>query len=54
MPEDTTAAEVLGVRVCEPALGSGAFANEAVNQLAETYLERRQKELGQTIDADRL
>lgn len=52
--EDTTAAEVLGVRVCEPALGSGAFANEAVNQLAEAYLERRQKELGQTIDADRL
>ena len=52
--KDTTAAEVLGVRVCEPALGSGAFANEAVNQLAEAYLERRQKELGQTIDADRL
>ena len=52
--KDTTAADVLGVRVCEPALGSGAFANEAVNQLAEAYLERRQKELGQTIDADRL
>lgn len=38
--------------VCEPALGSGAFAIEATRQLAEQYLQRRQKELGQTIDPD--
>ena len=31
------------------ALGSGAFANEAVNQLAEAYLDRKQKELGKVI-----
>ncbi|MFG2565090.1 hypothetical protein ACGFR6_06570 [Streptomyces sp. NPDC048567] len=41
---DVTAAEVLRWRVCEPALGSGAFLNEAVNQLAELYLKLAQKE----------
>ncbi|WHF21352.1 hypothetical protein QJS66_14075 [Kocuria rhizophila] len=30
-----------GPLVCEPALGSGAFAVEAVGQLAAAYLERR-------------
>ena len=39
----TTAAEILELTVCEPALGSGAFAIEAVRQLAEAYLQRRQK-----------
>lgn len=48
----TTAAEILGLTVCEPALGSGAFAIEAVRQLAEAYLQRRQDELGTMIDPD--
>lgn len=48
----TTAAEILDLTVCEPALGSGAFAIEAVRQLAEQYLQRRQKELGERIDPD--
>jgi hypothetical protein len=48
----TTAAEVLELTVCEPALGSGAFAIEAVRQLAEQYLTRRQDELGTRIDPD--
>ena len=30
-------------------MGSAAFLNEAVNQLAEKYLERRQRELGKRI-----
>ena len=30
-------------------MGSAAFLNEAVNQLAERYLERRQRELGKRI-----
>ncbi|MFG3512139.1 Eco57I restriction-modification methylase domain-containing protein [Streptomyces bobili] len=47
-----TAAEVLRWRVCEPALGSGAFLNEAVNQLAELYLELAQKERGEQIDPE--
>ncbi|MEJ5943683.1 hypothetical protein WDZ17_00055 [Pseudokineococcus basanitobsidens] len=50
--ETTPAADVLGLSVCEPALGSGAFAIEAVRQLAEQYLTRRQDELGQRIDPD--
>jgi len=48
----TTAEEILGLTVCEPALGSGAFAIEAVRQLAEQYLTRRQAELGRRIDPD--
>ena len=43
----TTAEEILGLTVCEPALGSGAFAIEAVRQLAAEYLKRRQEELGE-------
>lgn len=48
----TTAEEILSLTVCEPALGSGAFAIEAVRQLAEQYLRRRQAELGQRIDPE--
>jgi len=48
----TTAEEILGLTVCEPALGSGAFAIEAVRQLADEYLKRRQDELGERIDPD--
>lgn len=48
----TTAAEILKLTVCEPALGSGAFAIEAVRQLADEYLKRRQAELGELIDPD--
>ena len=40
------AERILDLTVCEPAMGSAAFLNEAVNQLAERYLERRQRELG--------
>jgi hypothetical protein len=48
----TKAEEILKLTVCEPALGSGAFAIEAVRQLAEQYLKRRQEELGKRIDPD--
>jgi hypothetical protein len=48
----TTAADILTLTVCEPALGSGAFAIEAVRQLAEEFLTRRQRELGVDIDPD--
>jgi hypothetical protein len=33
-------------------MGSAAFLNEAVNQLAEAYLERKQAELGKRIPHD--
>lgn len=44
-----TADEILRLTICEPAMGSAAFLNEAVNQLAEAYLQAKQKELGQSI-----
>ncbi|MCD2262880.1 class I SAM-dependent DNA methyltransferase [Dietzia aurantiaca] len=47
-----TAEAILTLSICEPAMGSGAFAVEAVRQLAELYLERRQQELGQEIDPE--
>lgn len=48
----TTADEILNFTVCEPALGSGAFAIEAVRQLAAEYLKRKQEELGEIIPAE--
>jgi len=47
--EGKSADEILELTVCEPAMGSAAFLNEAVNQLAAAYLERKQAELGETI-----
>jgi len=47
-----SADEILRVTVCEPAMGSAAFLNEAVNQLAEAYLTAKQRELGQRIPHD--
>ena len=47
--DSISADDILNLTVCEPAMGSAAFLNEAVNQLAERYLERRQKELGERI-----
>lgn len=49
----TSAREILGWKICEPALGSGAFLNEAINQVAAEYLRRRETELGQEIDPER-
>jgi hypothetical protein len=47
--EDMSADEILDLTVCEPAMGSGAFLNEAVNQLAEAYLQRKQEKTGDYI-----
>ncbi len=48
----TTPDDILSLTICEPALGSGAFAIEAVRQLAAEYLKRKQEDLGELIDAD--
>ncbi|VDG75449.1 Uncharacterised protein [Actinobaculum suis] len=48
----TRAEDILQLDICEPALGSGAFAVEAVRQLATLYLDLRQEELGESIPAD--
>ncbi len=50
--ERTTPEQILQLTICEPALGSGAFAIEAVRQLAAEYLKRKQEDLGTVIDAD--
>ena len=47
--DDMQAERILDLTVCEPAMGSAAFLNEAVNQLAEKYLDRRQGELRKRI-----
>jgi hypothetical protein len=50
--KNKTADQILKLKVCEMALGSGAFANEAINQIAEAYLQLKQRELGKTIGHD--
>ncbi|MFC7677592.1 Eco57I restriction-modification methylase domain-containing protein [Paenibacillus sp. GCM10028914] len=47
--ERKTADEILNLTICEPAMGSAAFLNEAINQLAEAYLDKKQKEMGESI-----
>jgi hypothetical protein len=41
---------ILELKICEPAMGSGAFLNEAAEQLAHRYLELKQKQTGQNIE----
>ncbi|MER7403609.1 hypothetical protein ABT373_14240 [Streptomyces sp. NPDC000070] len=50
--EVTSARELLGWKICEPALGSGAFLNAAIDQVAAEYLKRRQTETGVEIQPD--
>ena len=43
LADDRARAErILQLTICEPAMGSAAFLNEAINQLAQTYLELMQ------------
>ena len=37
----------------EPAMGSAAFLNEAINQLAEAYISRKEKETGEIISYEK-
>lgn len=48
-----SADEILNLTVCEPAMGSAAFLNEAINQLSEAYLHQKQLESGERIAHDR-
>jgi hypothetical protein len=47
-----SADEILQLTICEPAMGSGAFINEAINQLADAYLDRKQNEVGERLAPD--
>ncbi|NEX19871.1 hypothetical protein G3480_06005 [Thiorhodococcus mannitoliphagus] len=41
---------LLGLKICEPAMGSAAFLVEAIGQLADRYLDLKQKQVGTSID----
>jgi len=45
--------KILDLKICEPAMGSGAFLNEATLQLAKKYLELKQQEINQSIEPGR-
>ena len=51
---DLTADELLELKILEPAMGSAAFLVETTNQLADLYLERKQKEMGRTIPQEEI
>ena len=51
--KNKSADEILEITLCEPAMGSAAFLNEAVSQLAEVYLTRKTRELDEVLDPDR-
>ncbi len=48
-----SADEMLGLTICEPAMGSSAFLIEAIRQLADHYLEARQEETGELLPSHR-
>ena len=50
--QDKTTDEILQLTVCEPAMGSAAFLNETINQLAEAYLAKKQEETKEFIKAE--
>jgi len=47
--DEARARHLLNLTVCEPAMGSAAFLNEAVNQLSDKYLELMQSARGVRI-----
>lgn len=50
--KDKKADDILSLTICEPAMGSAAFLNEAVTQLAEHYLYLKQQETNNRIPHD--
>lgn len=44
--------KILSLRICEPAMGSAAFLNEAINQLAVRYMEYAQKVQGKRLSLE--
>ncbi len=52
--KDLKADDILDLKILEPAMGSAAFLVETTNQLADIYLERKQKETGRTIPQEQV
>lgn len=51
--EGKSADDILQLTICEPAMGSAAFLNEAINQLAEAYISRKEQETGEIISYEK-
>lgn len=51
LAQQYSADQLLHLTLCEPAVGSGAFLVEAVNQLSALYLSKKQKETNQVISS---
>lgn len=50
--KNKSANDILKITILEPAMGSAAFLNEAINQIAERYLEKKEEECHQKITDD--
>jgi hypothetical protein len=50
--KDKTADQILALTTCEPAMGSAAFINEAIDQMADAYLQLKQKETGKHLPVE--
>jgi hypothetical protein len=50
--KNKSADDILDLTICEPAMGSAAFLNEAVNQLAEAYLDKKQRERNEQLTVE--
>jgi type II restriction/modification system DNA methylase subunit YeeA len=50
--QDKSAGQILDLKICEPAMGSTAFLNEAVNQLSEAYMDKMQAEKKERLSAE--
>ncbi len=54
LPNDKARAEkILSLKICEPAMGSAAFLNEAVNQLGLLYMDYAQKAKGERLTPEK-
>jgi hypothetical protein len=49
-----TADEILDIRICEMAVGSANILNEAISQVANAYLKKKQEEVGRRIEPSQL
>jgi len=52
LTKDKSADDLLAMNLCEPAMGSGAFLVEAIEQLGDAYLDKKQAELGERIPVE--
>lgn len=50
---DIKALDLLDLKIMEPAMGAAAFHNETINQIAEAYIEYRQKERKEKVSPGR-